>query len=145
MQAYDDDNIFARILRGVMPCHRVFEDDVTLAFMDVMPRVPGHVLVIPKAPARNLLDVDPAVLAALMPRVQRVGLAVQRAMRAPGLLLQQFNEEAAGQQVFHLHFHLLPRHPDVVLGPPASTFEKPEVLAGLATRIRAALDQETPA
>ena len=105
---YDPDNIFAKILRGEMPCVKVYEDDVSLAFMDVMPRADGHTLVIPKAPARTLFDIDPEELARFMPAVQKVGRAVMAGMEAEGLLLQQFNEPASGQQVFHLHFHLLP-------------------------------------
>ena len=103
---YEPDNIFAKILRGEMPCVKVYEDDVSLAFMDVMPRAEGHTLVIPKAPARTLFDLDPEVLARFMPSVQKVGRAVMAGMKAEGLLLQQFNEPASGQQVFHLHFHL---------------------------------------
>ncbi len=136
---YDENNVFAKILRGVLPCHRVFEDEVALAFMDVMPRVEGHVLVIPKVRARTLLDIPPADLAALMPRVQTVGRAAQAAMQAPGLTLQQFNEEAGGQVVFHLHFHLLPRQAGVALRPPGGPMESPDVLAEHAARIRAAL------
>lgn len=138
MTAYDPDNIFAKILRGDMGCHKVFEDDVALAFMDIMPRVEGHVLVIPKRPARGLLDIRADDLAALMPRVQTVGAAVVRALRADGLTLQQFNEQAGGQVVFHLHFHLLPRHEGVGLRPPGGPMEKPDVLAALAERIKAA-------
>lgn len=139
MPAYDPGNIFAKILRGEMSCHKVFEDDVALSFMDIMPRVAGHVLVIPKAPSCGLLDARPEDLAALMPRVQRVGAAVTAAMMAEGLTVQQFNEAAGGQVVFHLHFHLLPRHAGVALRPPGGPMEKPEVLADLAGRIRAHL------
>ncbi len=103
---YDPDNIFAKILRGEMPSVKVYEDDVSLAFMDVMPRADGHTLVIPKAPARTLFEMDPEELARFMPSVQKVGRAVMAGMKAEGLLLQQFNEPASGQQVFHLHFHL---------------------------------------
>lgn len=140
MLPYDDGNIFAKILRGELPCHSVLDDEVALAFMDVMPRVAGHVLVVPKRPARNLLDVNPGDLAALMPRVQRVGRAVMKAFDAPGLTLQQFNEAAGGQVVFHLHFHLLPRHEGVALRPPGGPMEKPAVLAANAERIKAALE-----
>ncbi len=140
MPPYDEINVFARILRGELPSHRVFEDEIALAFMDVMPRVDGHVLVVPRRPARNLLDVDAETLAALMPRVQRVGRAAMTAFAAPGLTLQQFNEEAGGQVVFHLHFHLLPRQDGVPLRPPGAAMERPEVLAGFAARIRAALE-----
>ena len=139
MAAYDPDNIFAKILRGEMSCHKVFEDEVALAFMDIMPRVTGHVLVIPKAPARGLLDARPEDLAALMPRVQRVGAAAVAAMQADGLTVHQFNEGAGGQVVFHLHFHLLPRHAGVALRPPGGPMERPEILADLAQKIRAHL------
>lgn len=140
MPDYDQSNIFGKILRGELPCHRVFEDEVALAFMDVMPRVEGHVLVIPKRPSRTLLDADAADLSALMPRVQRVGRGVVRAMNAEGLTLQQFNEEAGGQMVFHLHIHLLPRQPGVALRPPGGPMENPDVLAALAQRITQAID-----
>ena len=139
MPAYDPNNIFAKILRGAMPCHKVYEDEVVLAFLDVMPRVPGHILVVPKVAARNLLDVPPEALAAVMPRVQKVAAAAVKALGADGLTLQQFNEEAGGQTVFHLHFHVLPLHRGVALKPPGGPMEKPEVLAEMARRIRAAL------
>ncbi len=106
---YDDNNIFAKILRGEMPCHRVFEDDVALAFMDIMPRITGHTLVIPKFPARNLLDADPDGLAELIKRVQTISRAAKAAFKADGITVQQFNEQAGGQVIFHLHFHILPR------------------------------------
>ncbi len=137
--AYDDGNIFAKILRGEIPCHRVFEDDVVLAFMDVMPRVPGHVLVVPKAPSRGLLDASADTLAALMPRVQRVAAAVVAAMQADGLTLTQYNGAAGGQSVFHLHVHLLPRHDGQALSPEGGPMERPEVLAEIADRIKAHL------
>ena len=102
--AYDSQNIFAKILRGEMPCYKVYEDEVALAFMDIMPRSDGHVLVIPKKPARNLLDIEPGDLGELMARVQKVAQGVKKAMGAEGITLQQFNESAGGQVVFHLHF-----------------------------------------
>jgi histidine triad (HIT) family protein len=139
-QPYDNSNVFAKILRGDLPCHRVFEDEIALAFMDVMPRVEGHVLVIPKRSVRTLLDIDAADLAALMPRVQRIGRAVVAAFDAAGLTLHQFSEEAGGQVVFHLHFHLLPRQPGVALRAPGGPMEQSDVLAQHAARIRAALD-----
>ena len=135
---YEDTNIFAKIVRGEMPAHKVFEDEVAFAFMDIMPRADGHTLVIPKAPCRNLLDIRAEDLSALMPRVQKVARGVKQAMQADGLTLQQFNEEAGGQIVFHLHFHILPRWSGVSLRPPG-TMEKPEVLAGFAEKISAAL------
>jgi histidine triad (HIT) family protein len=136
---YEATNIFAKILRGEMPAHKVFEDEVAFAFMDIMPRADGHTLVIPKAPCRNLFDINPNDLSALMPRVQKVARGVRQAMQADGLTLQQFNEQAGGQIVFHLHFHILPRWSGVSLRPPASQMEKPEVLAAHAEKIRAAL------
>ena len=142
MPAYDDTNVFARVLRGELPCHRVLDDDVALAFMDVMPRVDGHVLVIPKAPARTLFDVSPDDLGALVSRVQRVASAARRAFEAPGLTLQQFNEAEGGQSVFHLHFHLLPRPPGDVIRPEGGPMADPAVLAEHAARIRAALQTD---
>ena len=140
MEAYDDGNIFARILRGEISSARVFEDDVALAFMDVMPQVEGHVLVVPRAPARNLLDVAPETLAAFMLRVQRVGKAAVTALKADGLTLHQYSEAAGGQAVFHLHVHLLPRHHGVPIRPPGGPMAEPETLARIAARIRSALD-----
>ena len=136
---YDPNNIFAKILRGEGPCVKVYEDDVSLAFMDVMPRADGHTLVIPKAPARTLFDLDPKVLARFMPSVQKVGRAVMAGMKAEGLLLQQFNEPASGQQVYHLHFHLLPCWTGVAIRPPNGPFQDAEKLKPLADRITAAL------
>jgi histidine triad (HIT) family protein len=136
---YDPDNIFAKILRGEAPCVRVYEDDASLAFMDVMPRADGHTLVIPKAPARTLLDIDAQNLARLMPAVQKVGRAVMGGMKAEGLLLQQFNETASGQQVFHLHFHLLPCWRAVAIRPPGGPFQSAEALKPYAEKIITAL------
>ena len=115
--AYDPQNIFAKILRGEMPCHKVFEDDVALAFMDIFPRADGHALVIPKTPARGLLDMPPDALGPYMARVQKVAAAAKSGMNADGLTIQQFNESAGGQVVFHLHFHILPRREGVALRP----------------------------
>ena len=108
MTTYDDSNIFARMLRGEIPAHKVYEDADILVTMDIFPQSRGHVLVIPKAPSRNLLDADPAVLGRVMPTVQRIGRAVVAATGADGLRLVQYNEAPAGQSVFHLHFHLMP-------------------------------------
>ncbi|RYB02167.1 HIT family protein [Lichenibacterium ramalinae] len=139
MQAYDESNIFAKILRGEIPCTKVYEDDAVLAFMDIMPQVEGHVLVIAKAPSRTLLDTDPAVLAAVMPRVQTVGRAVVKALAADGLTLMQFSEAAGGQTVFHLHFHLMPRRDGVPLRPHEGPMADPKALERVAARIRAEL------
>lgn len=136
--AYDPDNIFAKILRGEIPSTRVYEDDDTLAFMDIMPRADGHLLVIPKTPCRNLLDASPAQLAAVMPTVQKLGHAVMAAFGAEGVTIQQFNEAAGGQEVFHLHFHVLPRHEGVRLRPPGQMGDM-TTIAAQAEKIRAAL------
>lgn len=137
--AYADDNIFARILRNELPAHRVYEDDRSLAFMDVMPQVPGHTLVIPKCPAEGLFDCDPEYLAATIATTQTVGAAVKEAFAAPGVMIAQLNGPAAGQTVFHLHFHILPRHDGIDLKLHARNMEDGEVLAAHAERIRACL------
>lgn len=137
--AYDDNNIFAKILRGEIPSHKVFEDDVAVAFMDVMPQGPGHTLVVPKAPSRNLLDADSDTLSQLMPRVQKIARAVQTAFNADGVTIVQFNEAASGQTVFHLHVHVIPRFEGVALQRHADQMEKPEILSAHGEKIRAAL------
>ncbi|WP_083100874.1 HIT family protein [Pseudophaeobacter leonis] len=138
MTAYDPDNIFGKLLRGEIPAARVYEDDDTLAFMDIMPRADGHLLVIPKTPCRNVLDASPEQLAAVMQTVQKLSHAVVKAFSADGVTLQQFNEAAGGQEVFHLHFHVLPRHDGDRLRPPGQMAER-EVIEAQASRIRAAL------
>jgi len=136
--AYDPSNIFAKILRGEIPAHKVYEDEAALAIMDIMPRVEGHVLVIPKEPARGLLDIEPAALGELVKRVQHVAKAAKAAFAADGLTVQQFNESAGGQVIFHLHFHILPRFEGVALRPPGTMADN-EKLAAQAEKIRAAL------
>ena len=136
--SYDPNNIFAKILRGEAPCTKLFEDDVSLAFLDVMPRADGHTLVIPKVPARNIFDIVPGDLARLMPAVQKVARAVKAGMGAEGLTIQQFNEVAGGQQVFHLHFHVLPRWTGVAVRPPYGPVHTAEALRQHAERIIAA-------
>jgi histidine triad (HIT) family protein len=136
---YDPGNIFAKILRGEAPCVKVHEDELSLAFMDVMPRAEGHTLVIPKVAARTLFDIEPNDLARFMPSVQKVARAVKAGMKAEGISLMQFNEEAGGQQVFHLHFHILPRWTGVPLRPPGGPFQSAEALRPHAERIIAAL------
>jgi len=116
MSAYEPDNIFAKILRGEIPSVKVHEDEIALVIMDIFPQSRGHTLIIPKDPSRNLLDADPATLSALMPLVQRVARAVKQATRADGIQLVQFNEEPAGQTVFHLHFHVIPVYEGVPVG-----------------------------
>lgn len=136
---YDPNNIFAKILKGEIPSHKVYEDDDTLAFMDVMPQAPGHLLVIPKAGSRNLLDADPAVLAKLIPVVQKLAVAAKEAFAADGVFIAQFNEPAAGQTVFHLHFHVIPRREGEHLKPHTGQMEDQAILAAHAEKIRAAL------
>ena len=137
--AYDPNNIFAKILRGEAPCVRLFEDEVSLAFMDIMPRADGHALIIPKAPARNIFDIAPDALARLMPSVQRLSRAVMVGMAAEGISVMQFNESAGGQVVFHLHFHVLPRHEGVALLPPHGNIAPNDELAADAEKLRRAL------
>jgi histidine triad (HIT) family protein len=137
--SYDDNNVFAKILRGEIPSHKVYEDADAVVFMDAMPQAPGHTLIVPKAASRNLLDADPEVLAKLAPLVQRLARAVKAAFDADGVTVIQFNEPASGQTVFHLHFHVIPRHEGVPLMPHSRAMEKPEVLAMHAEKIRKAL------
>ena len=138
--AYDRNNIFARILRGEIPAHKVFEDEHTLAFMDVMPQADGHALVIPKAEAENLFELPPQALTATILTTQRVARAVKKAFDAPGILVAQLNGPAAGQSVFHIHFHVVPRHEGLDLRLHAREMADPAVLAEHAARVRAALD-----
>jgi len=138
--SYDNNNVFAKILRGEIPCHKVHEDEHTLAFMDVMPQADGHTLVIPKSPSRNLLDADPAVFGPLMASVQKVAHAVRQAFGAEGILIKQFNEPAAGQTVFHLHVHILPRSAGTELRPHTGRMADHALLARHAEMIRAALN-----
>ena len=137
--AYDTNNVFAKILRGELPAHKVYEDADTLALVDIMPRCEGHTLVIPKAPVRNLLDATSDQLAACIRTTQRVAAAAMQAFGADGMTLLQANESAGGQVVFHLHFHVMPRWEGRPLGPASSRMEKAEVLAANADKIRRVL------
>ena len=137
--AYDNNNIFAKILRDEIPAVKVYEDEHTLAFMDVMPQSPGHTLVIPKTPAENLFDLDMAAGAAVLATVQKVAGAVREAMRADGIMINQFNGPAAGQSVFHYHMHIVPRFEAVPLRRHSDTMEDSAVLEEHAAKIRAAL------
>lgn len=137
--SYDDSNVFAKILRGELPAEKLYEDDATIAIMDIMPRGPGHCLVIPKAKARNILDVPPESLAAVMATTQKMAHAVIKAFGADGVTIQQFNEPAGGQVVFHLHVHVIPRFDGVSMKPHTGTMEDFGVLKEHADRIRAAL------
>ena len=142
MPAYDDNNIFAKILKGEIPCHKLYEDDATFAFMDIMPRGDGHCLVIPKAPSRNMLDIEPESLSAVIRTVRKLARAVVAAFGADGVTIQQFNEAAGGQVVFHTHFHVIPRFANVELKPHTGAMEKPEILFANAEKIRSALADE---
>jgi histidine triad (HIT) family protein len=140
MPSYDPNNIFAKILRGELPCYKVYEDDKAIAFLDIMPRAPGHTLVLPKAAARNLLDVGADDLAHVAKVAQKVAKAAMTALGADGITVQQFNEGPGGQVVFHLHVHVIPRKAGVPMKPPASEKEKPEALADVAKKLSAALN-----
>jgi histidine triad (HIT) family protein len=139
MPAYDSNNIFAKILRGELPCYKVYEDDKALAFLDIMPRAPGHTLVLPKAAARNILDVPPDDLAHVIKVAQRIAKVSVEVFHADGVTIQQFNEGAGGQVVFHLHVHVIPRKDGVAMKPPAAVKEAPDVLADQAKQLAAAL------
>jgi histidine triad (HIT) family protein len=139
MPSYDPNNIFAKILRGELPAYKVYEDDGAVAFLDIMPRAPGHTLVLPKSPVRNILDVNAGDLAHVMTVAQKIAQASMQVFGAQGVTIQQFNEGAGGQVVFHLHVHVIPRHDGVPMKPPATHKEKPEVLAAHASKLAAAL------
>src|SRR4249920_2259481 len=139
MPAYDPQNPFAKILRGEFPCYKVFENDHVLAFLDIMPRCPGHTLVIPKAAARNILDITPDEFAQVARAAQKIAAAAMTAFKADGITVQQFNEPAGGQVVFHLHVHVMPRHDGVAMLPPASRKEDVKVLEENAAKLSAAL------
>ncbi|HEY7248482.1 MAG TPA: HIT family protein [Xanthobacteraceae bacterium] len=139
MPVYDSNNVFAKILRGELPCHKIYEDDKTFAFLDIMPRAPGHALVLPKTPARNILDVSPDDLAHVIRVAQNIAKASVEVFHADGVTIQQFNESAGGQVVFHLHVHVIPRQQGIAMKPPASVKEAPEVLAEQAKQLMRAL------
>jgi histidine triad (HIT) family protein len=139
MTGYDNNNVFAKILRGEFSCHKVYEHDHVFAFLDIMPRSPGHTLVIPKAPARNILDISADDFAHVARGAHRIARAAMIAFNADGITLQQFNEPAGGQVVFHLHMHVMPRHEGIALLPPASRKEDVKVLEGNAAKLMAAL------
>ncbi len=138
--AYDPKNIFAQILRGEIPAHKVYEDDSTIAILDVMPQSDGHTLIIPKAEAENLFDLEPAMAEAVMRAGQRVALAVRKAFQPVGITLMQFNGAEAGQTVFHFHLHVIPRYAGHPLRAHGRSVADPVVLAEYATRLRVALE-----
>jgi histidine triad (HIT) family protein len=139
MTAYDNNNVFAKILRGEFPCHKVYENEHVLAFLDIMPRAPGHTLVIPKAPARNILDIKEEDYLHVARATRIIARAAKDVFKADGLTIQQFNESAGGQVVFHLHVHVMPRHDGIALLPPASRKEDVKVLEDHAAKLIAAL------
>ena len=134
--SYDNENIFAKILRKELPSEIVFEDEKTLVIMDIMPRTDGHMLVIPKTPCRNILDATPEQLNACISTVQKVSKAAMEAFDAEGVTIQQFNEAAGGQEVFHLHFHILPRRAGAKLRPHDGNMADPEILKSYAEKMR---------
>jgi histidine triad (HIT) family protein len=139
MTAYDANNIFAKILRGEFPSYKVYEDDHVLAFLDIMPRSVGHTLVIPKAPARSILDINAEDFAHVARGAHKIAAAAIKAFKADGMTVQQFSEAAGGQVVFHLHMHVMPRYNGVALLPPASRKEDSKMLEDNATKLIAAL------
>ncbi|MGI9353897.1 MAG: HIT family protein [Rhizobiaceae bacterium] len=139
MSDYDNDNIFAKILRNEMPSHKAYEDDDTYVMMDIMPRGDGHCLVLPKKPARNIFDIDEESLAAVSRTTQKVARAAREAFGADGMTIQQFSEPAGGQIVFHIHVHVIPRFEGIKLRPHTGEMEKPEILASNAEKLRAVL------
>jgi histidine triad (HIT) family protein len=138
--AYDPNNIFAKILRGDAPCFKVYEDDMTLSFMDVMPQAEGHTLVIPKFPAENLFDLDPEYAGAMAKTVQRIAPAVKKAFNVPGILVAQLNGAEAGQTVFHIHTHILPRRNGIDLKLHAREMADFKELESQAEKIRALIE-----
>ena len=134
--AYDPNNLFARILRGQIPSVKVYEDDKTFAFMDVMPEAEGHVLVIPKEGAQDILDLSAEGMAAMMATVQKVAKAVDKALEPDGILLKQYNRAAAGQSVFHVHFHIVPRWEGVPMAPHGKVMVEAAKLEPIAAKIR---------
>ncbi len=139
LMSYDPENIFAKILRGDFPAHKIYEDEMAIAILDIMPQAAGHTLVIPKAASRNLFDADAATLEKIMPVIQKIARTLKICFKADGVHIQQFNEAAAGQTVFHLHFHIIPRHDGVSVKPHTGEMEDQDVLVAHAEKIKAAL------
>jgi histidine triad (HIT) family protein len=137
--AYDPNNIFAKIVRGEAPCFKVYEDDKTLAFMDIMPQAEGHTLVIPKEGAESIFDLSPEGTAALIKTTKKIAAAVKEVTKAPGVMLAQLNGSAAGQTVFHIHFHVIPRTGGIDLKLHAREQADFEKLKALAAKIAAAI------
>ena len=136
---YDEKNIFAKIIRGELPAEKIFENDKVLAFMDIMPRSPGHLLVIPKSSARNILDIDDENLCEVIKVVKKLAIASKKAMNATGVTIQQFSEADGGQEVFHLHFHIIPRYTGKPMNRPGQMVKDIAVLSMQANKIKAEL------
>ena len=136
---YDEKNIFAKIIRGELPAEKIFENDKVLAFMDIMPRSPGHLLVIPKSSARNILDIDDENLCEVIKMVKKLAIASKKAMHATGVTIQQFSEADGGQEVFHLHFHIIPRYTGKPMNRPGQMVKDIAVLSMQANKIKAEL------
>ena len=136
---YDEKNIFAKIIRGELPAEKIFENDKVLAFMDIMPRSPGHLLVIPKSSARNILDIDDENLCEVIKVVKKLAIASKIAMHATGVTIQQFSEADGGQEVFHLHFHIIPRYTGKPMNRPGQMVKDMTVLSMQANKIKAEL------
>ena len=136
---YDEKNIFAKIIRGELPAEKIFENDKVLAFMDIMPRSPGHLLVIPKSRARNILDIDDENLCEVIKVVKKLAIASKKAMNATGVTIQQFSEADGGQEVFHLHFHIIPRYTGKPMNRPGQMVKDMTVLSMQANKIKAEL------
>ena len=139
MPSYDPNNIFAKILRGELPAHKVYEDDKAIAFLDIMPRAPGHTLVVPKSPARTILDIAPDDLAHVIKVAQKIAKAAVPVFAADGVTVIQFNEPASGQVVFHLHVHVIPRQERRAAAAAGSFREEQRVLSDQAQKLAAAL------
>ena len=137
--SYDEKNIFAKIIRGELPAEKIFENNKVLAFMDIMPRSPGHLLVIPKSSARNILDIDDENLCEVIKVVKKIAIASKRAMNATGVTIQQFSEADGGQEVFHLHFHIIPRYTGKPMNRPGQMVKDMTVLSMQANQIKAEL------
>ena len=136
---YNEKNIFAKIIRGELPAEKIFENDKVLAFMDIMPRSPGHLLVIPKSSARNILDIDDENLCEVIKVVKKLAIASKKAMNATGVTIQQFSEADGGQEVFHLHFHIIPRYTGKPMNRPGQMVKDMTVLSMQANKIKAEL------
>jgi histidine triad (HIT) family protein len=141
MTTYDPNNVFAKILRGDMPCFKIYEDDGAFAFLDIMPRAPGHTLIIPKAAVRNILDIAPDDLAHVVKVTQKIAKAGIKAFNADGVTIMQFNEPAGGQVVFHLHVHVIPRRDKIDLRPPETYKASPAELADHALKLATAVTE----